>query len=38
MYKKDSRSVVVFLVLYVEGILLNGNDILVLQLVNILII
>ena len=38
MYKKDSRSVVVFLVLYVDDILLNGNDISVLQLVNILII
>ena len=38
VYKKDSGSAVVFLVLYVDDILLNGNDVSVLQLVNILII
>ena len=38
MYKKVSGSVVVFLVLYVDDILLIGNDILVLQFVNILVI
>ena len=37
MYKKDKGNVVVFLMLYVEDILLNGNDVLVLQLVNILL-
>ena len=36
MYKKNSGSAVVFLILYVNDILLNGNDVLVLQLVNIL--
>ena len=36
VYKKDSRSAVMFLMLYVNDILLNGNDVLVLQLVNIL--
>ena len=36
MYKKDSGSAVVFLVLYVDDILHNGNDVSVLQLVNIL--
>ena len=36
MYKKDSGSAVVFLMLYVNDILLNGNDISMLQLVNIL--
>ena len=38
MCKKDRGSVVVFLVLYVDEILLNGNDVSVLQLVNILVI
>ena len=37
MYKKVSRSVVVFLVLYVDDILIIGNDILKLQSVNILV-
>ena len=36
VYKKDSGSVVVFLVLYVDGILLNGNEVSLLKLVNIL--
>ena len=38
VYKKDSGSAVMFLVLYMDDILLNRNDISVLQLVNILII
>ena len=38
MYKKDSGSAIVFLMLYVDDILLNGNDVSVLQLVNILVI
>ena len=38
MYKKVSGSAAVFLVLYVDDILLNGNDVLVLQSVNILVI
>ena len=38
VYKKDSGSAVMFLVLYVDDILLNGNDVSVLQLVNILVI
>ena len=38
MYKKDSGSAVVLLVLYVDDILLNGKDVSVLQYVNILII
>ena len=38
VYKKDNRSVVVLLLLYVDDILLNGNDFSVLQLVNILFI
>ena len=38
VYKKDSGNVVVFLVLYVDDILLKGNDVLVLRLVIILII
>ena len=36
MYKKNSGSAVMFLMLFVDDILLNGNDVLVLQLVNIL--
>ena len=36
VYEKDSRSTVMFLMLYVNEILLNGNDVSVLQLVNIL--
>ena len=35
MYKKVSGSVVVFLVLYVDDILLIGNDVLVLQSIKI---
>ena len=35
MYKKVSGSAVVFLVLYVDDILLIGNDVLVLQYVKI---
>ena len=35
MYKKVSRSSVVFLVLYVDDILLIGNDVLVLQSIKI---
>ena len=35
MYKKVSGSSVVFLVLYVDDILLIGNDVLVLQSINI---
>ena len=31
MYKKTSASVVVFLVLYVDGIFMIGNDVSVLQ-------
>ena len=38
VYKKDSESAVVFLELYVDDILLNGNDVSELQLVNILAI
>ena len=38
VYNEDSGSAVVFLVLYMGDILLNGNDVPVLQLVNILII
>ena len=38
VYKKDGGNVVVFLVLYVGDISINGNDVSVLQLVNILII
>ena len=38
MYKKDSGSAVMFLVLYVDDIILNRNDVSVLQLVNILVI
>ena len=38
MYKKDNGSAGVFLVLYVDDILINGNDISMLQLVNTLII
>ena len=38
VYKKVSGSGVVFLVLYVDDILLNGNIALVLQFVNILVI
>jgi len=34
VYKKESGSVVVFLILYVDDILLIGNDIPMLQLVN----
>ena len=34
VYKKNNGSVVVFLMLYVNDILLNGNDVSVLQLVN----
>ena len=37
MYKKVSRSVVMFLVLYVDDILIIGNDISKLQSVNILV-
>ena len=36
VYKKDSGSAVMFLMLFVNDILLNGNDVSVLQLVNIL--
>ena len=36
VYKKDSGSAVMFLMLHVNDILLNGNDVSVLQLVNIL--
>ena len=36
MCKKDNVSAGVFLMLYVNNILLNGNDVSVLQLVNIL--
>ena len=35
MYKKDSRSVVVFLVLYVDDISIIGNDVSKIQSVNI---
>ena len=35
VYKKDSGSVVIFLVLYVDDILLNGNDVSMIQSVNI---
>ena len=38
MYKKYSGRAVVFLVLYVDDILINGNDVSVLQLVNTLVI
>ena len=37
MYKKDSGSVVVFLELYVDDILIIGNDISKLQSINIYI-
>ena len=35
MYKKTSGSAVIFLMLYVDDILLMGNDVLVLQSVKI---
>ena len=35
MYKKTSASAVVFLVLYVDGIFMIGNDVSVLQFVKI---
>ena len=38
VYKKDSGSPVMFLVLYLDDIFLNGNDVSMLQLVNILTI
>ena len=38
MYKKVSGSVVVFLVLYVDDILIIANDVSKLQFVNILVI
>ena len=38
VYMKDSGSAVVFQVLYVDDILLNGNNVSELQLVNMLII
>ena len=38
MYKKDSGNAAMFSVLYVDDILLNGNEVSVLELVNILII
>ena len=36
VYKKDSGSAVMFPMLYVDDILLNGNDISLIQLVNII--
>ena len=38
MYKKDSGSAVMFPMLYVEDILFNGNDVSLIQLVNIMAI
>ena len=38
MYKKTSGNAFVFLVLYVDDILLIGNDVSMLQSINILVI
>ena len=37
VYKKTSGSAAVFLVLYVDDILLNGNDVSFVKLVNIMV-